>query len=248
MIRVGRCLYDKKGKVTYPSYDGFTSIIVMMRGHSEYYPLSPYYLKDDKGRIMENIWQFSKAYKTIPDTTQYYSRYDNKIIWQYKSETHLDDNDNTIPEYLVWRKKGMNNNYAVRYPVGFNNRSQCKFALMENLDGTINNKKLNYIEGRKAIYLPSFCSMVKKEIIFKQLQERLETGENLLIIEVDGPHQESLDYYKNKYHVDETFIQNNTILINEQNINIMLNDEKHAFGHGYCLAMALLNKDMDWNK
>ena len=26
-------------------------------------------------------------------------------------------------------------------------------------------------------------------------------------------------------------------------MNILLNDKKHAFGHGYCLGMALLNID-----
>ena len=29
--------------------------------------------------------------------------------------------------------------------------------------------------------------------------------------------------------------------ITKKNIDIMLNDTRHAFGHGYCLAMALLN-------
>ena len=27
----------------------------------------------------------------------------------------------------------------------------------------------------------------------------------------------------------------------------MLNDPKHPFGHGYCLAMVLLNKEVEWN-
>ena len=80
------------------------------------------------------------------------------------------------------------------------------------------------------------------------LKNRLINGENLLIIEVDGPHQESLDYYKEKYEVGDDFIQKNTMLANDENINIMLNDTKHPFGHGYCLAMTLLDKDIEWNK
>ena len=82
--------------------------------------------------------------------------------------------------------------------------------------------------------------------MFRDLQKRLEKGENLLIIEVDGPCQSSLDYYKQKYNVNDNFIENHTMLVNQQNINIMLNDPKHPFGHGYCLAMALMNKETDW--
>jgi len=248
MIRVGRILYDDKKRPIYPKYQGFTQIIVMMYSHSNYYPVSPYYLKDNNERIMENIWQFSKCYKNVPETKQYYPRSHTKVIWQHKAENHLDDNDNINDEYLAWRKKGMNTKDFIRYPVGFNHRSQCKFALAENIDGSINNQKLNYIEGRKAIYLPVYCNLAKKITLFNLLKNRLNNGENLLIIEIDGPHQESLEYYKDKYKVNDDFITNNTILINEQNINIMLNDEKHPFGHGYCLAMALLGKDKEWNK
>ena len=68
-----------------------------------------------------------------------------------------------------------------------------------------------------------------------------------MIIEVDGPHQESLNYYKHTYGVSEDFIDKNTISVNENNMKIMLNDTKHPFGHGYCLAMALLDKDEEWS-
>lgn len=244
MLRVGRCLYPKDSGIIYPSYENFTPIVVMMRSHSKYYPLSPYLLKDNQNRIMENIWQFSKCYKSVPKTVQRRSRYDNTVIWSHDTEVHLDDNDNITEEYKQWRVKGMHNKDPVRYPVGYNYRSQCKFALGENNDGTINETKLDYVAARKAIYLPVYCTLVKQEKLFNSLLERLNKGENLLIIEVDGPHQESLDYYKEKYNVDDTFIENDTMLINNQTITIMLNDDKHAFGHGYCLAMALFGMDM----
>lgn len=239
MIRVGRCSYTSQGKIIYPSYENFTPIIIMMKSHSKYYPLSPYFLKDNKSRIMENIWQFSKCYKSVPNSIQRKSRYDNTIIWQHPSEIHLDDNDNMLPEYINWRNKGMNNKDPIRYPATFEHKSKCKFALVEN-NGEIGENKLNYIEARKAIYLPLYCEMVKQEKLFHDLKQRLQKGENLLIIEVDGPHQESLNYYKVKYNVDDTFIEQDSMLINDKNINIMLNDEKHAFGHGYCIGMALL--------
>lgn len=45
------------------------------------------------------------------------------------------------------------------------------------------------------------------------------------------------------YNVDDSFIQNHTMLATKENLNIMIDDIKHPFGHGYCLAMALLSFD-----
>lgn len=242
MIRVGRCTYDKSGKRTDPTYPGFTPILVMMKSHSDWWQLSPYYVKDEKGRYLENIWQFSKVYEKVPKSTQKYSRYNSTVIWDYPEEVHYKDNKLT-KGYLKWRKKGMSNKYPVRYPVGFHHRHKCLFAIKD----VANPISLNYVDSRKEIYVKEYCKLVKTLDKFKELQARLQAGENLLIIEVDGPHQESASYYQKKYNADKKFIDKSTILINENNIQIMLNDDKHAFGHGYCLGMTLLNKEDEWN-
>lgn len=234
MIRVGRCKYDSNGKRTDPSYPRFTSILVLMRSHSEYGCLGPYELKDDQGRIMENIHQFSKCYRRVPKTIQYYSRWDKTVIWDHPAEQHYSNNQ-ILQAYWNWREKGMNNPYYVRYPVGFHNMHNCLFAMK---DGST--EKLDYISARKQIYIPVYCELVKKQEKFFELKNRLENGENLLIIEVDGPHQESLEYYQNEYDVNDNFIENDTMLAIDENLMIMMNDGKHPFGHGYCLAMALL--------
>lgn len=239
-VRVGRTIYTKGGRKD-PVFQGFTNIIVLMKSHSQWGVISPYDLKDEKERFMENIWQFSKVYQNVPKTTQKYSRYNQTVIWQHSAENHVDKDRKLTRQYFAWRKKGMNNKYAVRYPVGFQHRHKCLYALSENPDGTVNPEKLDYVQSRKAIYVKHYCRLVKKHPKFLELQKRLNKGENLLIIEVDGPHQESLDYYKNMYAVGDDFIQNSTMLANQTNIGIMLNDEKHPFGHGYCLAMALLD-------
>ncbi len=238
MLRVGRIEYNNNQQ-KYPVYEGFTSIVVMMKSHSIWHPLSPYSLKYEQGQIFENVWQFSKCYETVPKSTQKYSRFNNTIIWDHPAERHIKDNKLTA-EYCAWRAKGMNNKWAVRYPVGYHHRHKCVCAIW-------NNQSLSYIESRKKIYVPEYCRLVKKLSSFRILQMRLNKGENLLIIEIDGPHQESMDYYKEKYNVGDDFIQGNTILINQHNIKIMLNDVKHPFGHGYCLAMALLGKEEEWN-
>jgi hypothetical protein len=64
-IRVGRCIYDRAGKRTDPSFDGFTPILVLTKS-SAYGALGPYVLKNKKGQIMEDIYQFSKeSYKRL---------------------------------------------------------------------------------------------------------------------------------------------------------------------------------------
>lgn len=244
-MRVGRRVYNNKiGTYVDPSYPGFTKILVLTKS-TEYGSLGPYVLTDEKDRIMENVWQFQKLYKTVPAACEKLSRYDKTIIWQHPEETHIDKNKNITEKYWKWREKGMNNKYYVRYPVGFNNMSKCVCAIKEFDDGTFS-EPLDYIQARKHIYVPLYCRLVKKQKQFKELQNRLKNGEKLLIIEVDGPHQESLDYYKEKYHVADNFITNYTIEVTKENMEIMLNDPKHPFGHGYCLAMALLNKDDEW--
>lgn len=243
MIRVGTCSFDKRKRAILPSYEGFTPIVIMTYKYSpEFWPLGPYALKDDKGRIMENVWQFSKVYEKVPETTQF-------PAWSHHEERHIDENGNILPAYWEWREKGMNNKSYVRYPVGQDNMSKCVYAIPEdNLD-----QKLDYVESRRRIYIPLFCELAKKEkTCFPGLKERLANGENLLIIEVDGPRAKSLEYYKEKYSVGDNFIENDTMLATAENLTIMAVDTKHPFGHGYCLAMALLEIDEilleSWNK
>src|SRR5437763_529820 len=121
MIRVGRRIYNKNGSFKDPSYEEFTNVLCLTAS-SEYGEIGPYLLKNDQDQIMENIWQFSKVYKNVPETKEYYSRYNKKIIWEYPAENHV--NDGKVNEkYWVWRKKGMNNDEPVRHPVGFKNKN-----------------------------------------------------------------------------------------------------------------------------
>ena len=240
-VRVGSITF---GPIKVPEYEGFTEIKIMTRNYGKWFPLSPYELKTKEGYIMENVWQFSKVYEKIPAAEIKQHPRSNKITWKWQAETHIDDDGNLLPEYWHWRKSGFEHKEWVRYPFAKQYMSNCKYALSDREYGfekTVSNKKLDYIEARKEIYGRVYIELVKSHPLFKDLKQRLLNGENLLILEVDGPHQESLDYYKKNYNVDDDFIQGNTMLINENNINIMLNDKKHPFGHGYCIASALLD-------
>ena len=233
LIRVGRIIYEK-GKPIHPSYPGFTSIVVMTKS-SPYGDLGPYVLKNEKGQIMENIWQFQKLYPWVPEVKEVFSpRFDRTVVWEHPRETHITKGEPN-EKYWAWREKGLNNDLPVRYPVGNTaHRKLCVCVLTE--DG----EKLNLVEGRRQLYLKTYCDLVKRQPRFEKLKKRLEDGENLLIIEVDGPHQESLGYYQKTYAVGDDFIEDHTMLVTLKNVEIMLKDPSHSFGHGYCLAMALL--------
>jgi hypothetical protein len=234
-IRIGRLKYTKEGAPVYPLYEGFTQIIVLTKS-SDYGELSPYLLKDEDGVIMENAWQFRKLYPWVPKSKSLFSRFDNTIIWSHPEETHVSEG---LPneKYWKWREKGFKSEYPIRYPVGNgNHKSKCICILAD--DG----RRLGIEEGRKEVYLKIYSELVKKQPKFADLKKRVMEGENLLIIEPDGPHQESLDYYKTTYGVEDSFIDRDTMLATLKNIKIMLKDPKHSFGHGYCLAMAL----MEW--
>jgi hypothetical protein len=188
---------------------------------------------------MENIWQAAKVYETVPASVQKRSRFDPTVIWSHPAETHaIPDGEggwSLTPEYFAWRQKLMYAPEAIRYPVGFNHRHKCLFSMHDKITD-----RLGYVESRKKSYVPMYDAMVRPTQTFERLKQRYLRGENLLIIEVDGPHPESLDYYKEMYGVGEDFIEGNTILCSPVNLMIMLNDPKHPFGHGYCLAMSLL--------
>lgn len=248
-VRVGRCTYDGSGKRTDPSFPGFTSILVLTKS-SAYGELGPYVLKDRKGRIIENVWQASKVYPEIPKTVCKVSRYDSRIAWSHPAETHATWDDTTKTynlnkNYLNWRKKLQECQDPIRYPVGFDHRHKCLFAMAENPDGTINTTPLNYIESRKKIYVPIYVEAAKRCPTFDSLKARLENGENLLIVEVDLCHEESMAHYVQEYDVPNDFIVNGTMLVTKENLSIMLNDSKHPYGHGYCLSAALLDIEIE---
>ena len=241
-IRVGRRIYQRSGQYNDPSYPGFESILCLTKS-TAYGSLGPYCLVDENGVIMENKWQFSKVYERVPKTKEKKSRYDQTVIWEHPEEIHAlktSDGWEIRTTYTAWRRKGMKCQYAVRYPVGYGNMHKCLFSLAEDEKGEIIRKPLSYIEARKQIYVPEYQKLVVQKPQFAELQQKLRNGTNLLIIEVDGPHQESLQYYKDKYNVNDDFIERDTILATPENLKIMLEDPKHSYGHGYCLAAALL--------
>lgn len=228
-IIVGSITFNN-GKRIYPKTPENYILVEVMTKCSKYASLSPYILKNDQDHIMENIWQFSKIYENIPYAKQVYSKWNDTVIWEHPKEQHIKDNK-ILPAYWNWREKGFNATEAIRYPVGFHHRSKCIGLIPEyNKD-----EMIDYIESRKKVYVPLYIELVKKQEQFLELKSKLDSGINLFILEVDGPK------FSNKYNTNLNITKDNTILITKENINILLNEKKYPFGHGYCLAMALLD-------
>lgn len=236
IVRVGQTIKNR----TTPEYLNFTPIWVTtrnkQRGKDDFSDLSPYYLKNDYGQIMENIWQFSKIYETVPAVKEKLHYYSNTIIWQWQEEKHIIDNVIT-DKYQIWRSAGMNNKYPVRYPAGYRGRSSCVGALWYNETMPNGSKYLDYITSRKKIYVPVYTNLVKQHPRFQDLKLRHLQGENLLIIDVDGPAQELAAHYAEL----GVTVEKSTVVVNVANMQALLNDPVRPFGHGYCLAMALLD-------
>jgi hypothetical protein len=181
------------------------------------YQLSPYYLKDDQGHIMENIWQGSKVYPTI---TEQYQIKGGSVIWQHPSEVHVKNNEIT-PQFWVWRKKVWNNPYPVRFPNGFHGKS-CLCALWYEDDQW---SRYQYIEARKKIYCRVYEFLVKKTACYAQLKKLYDNGQSLQICEMDVRPG----------------------LVTEEVLYREINNPDEPFGHGYVLTACLMGLEYLWN-
>ena len=214
MLRVGKYNWKTKIQSNTPSY---TKVLIHVK-----HPLSPYVLTDGEGCIFENVWQFSKIYKTVPEQkqVQWYGS------WCHPHEVHLDGEGIPTEEYWEWREKGMRNKTAVRYPVGFYERRKCLGTYFEESDGAYS--LLGYIEARKKIYVQLYKDYVQNHPVFLNLKKLLEEGTNLQINEVDGPT------YHHEYPYNK--VVKGSIEINKDTIEALLNNPKQPFGHGYTIA------------
>lgn len=80
---------------------------------------------------------------------------------------------------------------------------------------------VGYQHRHKCLFAPVYIKLVQRVPKFNKLRDKLARGQNLLIID------------------------NGSVRANRKNLSILVNDDKHPFGHGYCLAMALLGLTVD---
>lgn len=150
-VRVAK--YDFKSKKT-PTTKSYTNILIHVKDD-----LSPYTLKDDQDRLMENLWQFSKIYPSVRKQNQTVHRFTSEKGWVWPGETHciIDANEvnptnnpsnpsnnlnnnliNLTPlsnikitnAYWKWRNNGQRFTYPIRYPNGYYGRTDCKSVVL----------------------------------------------------------------------------------------------------------------------
>ena len=218
-----------------PAMAGYKTILIHTRGDNLGGDLSPFVLRNEKGQLLENIWQFSKVYARVSQQRTSLSRFQpQQIIWEHPNEEHVRDGV-ILPAYWAWREKGYQNGYAVRYPNGLQGRRECLFSLWPNDDDPSQYDRLDYISARKKIYCGEYIRLAPATPHFKKLTALLEGGQPLLIAEVDGPDPKlSFPPY------DKLSEQAPGLKIDEAVIKLLLNDQRKPFGHGYVLAALLL--------
>ena len=259
-VRVGRRIY-RKGRPIDPKVEGFINVIIMIKEdhqHGEFGDLGPYVLRDSKGHLMENKYQFSKFYPTLlPVKVPFSQRSRDRIVFEFEGgdccdTPHIKAEDLSEDRSLwpkpnqtwhQWHQKGISAPDAIRYPVGHQayRKSKALFAFpYKNNGNTDVSQPLTYVEGRKKIYVPLYVECVRDHPVFLQLKQRLQQGENLLIIEIDGPIGNDMPYYKEKYGVNSDFIVDDTIEVTVEKMRLLINDTKNRFGHGFACGMELL--------
>ena len=204
-ILVGRTVAKGKNKFIHPSVKGFDKIPVLSALERNWGALSPFHLKNEKNQRIENVWQFCKVYEIIEKQNQV--RF-GKIVWQYDQVNCFDPQTNKLSkEYWKWRETGMNHSKAVRFPVGKKNTHKCIYSI--GLDCN-ENKKLNYIQARKEIYVKEYIKALKKHPKFEFLKQMVFHKNDkfrwkVIICEFDGPFAtpQDLKRYKEKYNIDD---------------------------------------------
>jgi len=229
--------YKKKKKIeTYIDDSGnkYRDIIVHTTGQ-----MSPYVMRvdyQDHKPIFENLWQFSKIWPSGPAVKQRVSHYNANLgmRWEHDAfDDHFDGKTGKPTDsYYEWRSKGWKNKRWVRYPTDYKNHPNALGSVYHN-PKTGEVEILDYISARKKIYFSEYLKGLKKTQSFKNLKKKYDSGEYIRIIEVDGPK-----YNPDAYPYNLT--KNYGINIDEEILNDLINNPSQAFGHGYCIAAALL--------
>lgn len=115
--------------------------------------------------------------------------------WQYSKvyPEHIDENGNIKESYYGWRIDGWEKEEAVRYPMGKN---------IKPLYSLLGMTKLDYIEARKAIYVPIYTDTVLRsqyykeyhfEKLVKECKDLINQGKEIYLWDFDVERGETLE-------------------------------------------------------
>ncbi len=222
-----------------PVVEGFETIDVL-NWKKKWKALSPYFMKTDGeeelpnpgGVLFENFWQGSKVFDRVFSIEVYASHFHRNnpkyLWWKYDAAEGGDimyDSETKEVNYELWTKwrdSIWSCPNAIRYPNGYSNRWRTQFSLGKG------DVRLGYIDARKQIYVKEYSRLARKTPEFTTLLNKLRSGKNLLICEVDVPREGKKGSYGLQKDVTLEYLDE------------LMNDGSEAFGHGVCLAKALL--------
>lgn len=233
----------KSTTATPVKFENYEAINVLKWNNSKWKIFSPYYLKTDgqestgtpAGIVFENYWQGSKVYDVVFDIKAYPSKFqegnDKYLLWSFESVDPKGDQlfkDGVINYelYYRWRDSLWGCKNAIRYPNGIHRRHRTQFVLYKD-------ERLGYLESRIRIYFTEYIRLIKTTQEYQKLLQKLRNGENLMICEIDVPAKGKKGHYGD-------CLDNDICHMTIEKINLLLNDTSEAFGHGLCLAYALL--------
>lgn len=98
-----------------------------------------------------------------------------------------------------------------------------------------NETSMDYITSRKQLYMKEYTRLIKPLSEYDILLNKLKNNKNIMICEVDVPA------IHKKGHFGKDCNENNICRdITIDRLELLLDDPSEAFGHGLCLAHALL--------
>ena len=130
--------------------------------------------------------------------------------WQFSKlyKEFANEKGNPTEEYYKWAIEGWNDSYAHRYPMGKGKKPLCAIW---------GNKKLDYIQSRKLIYIPIYAREVLKTSAYKKLKSLYDSGVKIALVDFDG-----YNYWDEGYSMRE-----------------VINNPSKKMGHAFVLAMLL---------
>lgn len=154
---------------------------------------------------------------------------------------------NITPKWYVWRNALLAHRVAVRRPNGKN------IPLFARWQG----RNLGLVESRKEIYIPYYQALLRKHNVYLQLLALVQKGRNIIIVEPDGPspgyyHRgvevsipllEQLQSCENQFNLMEIVLgieRASNYALRNPDVSAILRSKYHAYGHGYVIALTLL--------
>lgn len=183
--------------------EGFTVLNTTSQDKNIGVQFSPFYLKDiplyegKTAKNMENAWQFAKVYKEFAD-----------------------EHGNPTDKYFEWANKGWNDSFAHRYANGKGNVPLYSYWKTFK-DGQWQEHRYDYVTARKEIYFPLYAKAIYHSQAFKDLEQRVASGEKIALWDFDG-----YDHVKRNMSYED-----------------VVNSDKYKCGHAFVIY-GLLTKQL----